>query len=314
MVLACVLIIGALLTCLLAPRGLRELERTSASPAGLLYVWWSVVAGVGLSAVVALAAVLVPDRDDGSTPAHRIVNGCWTALASTRLHLHVVVGAVIATVLVVCLLRVVRRVRRSRRAARDKAETTMWMLEPAGDWDHGVLWLEHREPLVFTIGGRTNAIVATTGLRERLSAAETDAVLAHERAHLSGRHHLQVLLAETLGAAFPKLPLFRQAPLAVRRLIELAADEKAARSVGADVVRQALVRVAARGRIGLPPAALGATAAATELRLARLGRPLRRSARPARVGEKACFVAAGALVPLVAGAGTLAALALMFCM
>jgi Zn-dependent protease with chaperone function len=314
MVLASVLIIGAVVTSLLAPRLLRGLERTSASPVGLLYAWWSVLAGVGLSAVLALGAVLVPDRDGGSTPAHRLLAGCWTVLSSSRLHLHLVAGVVIGAVLTAGLLRVVRRVRRSRRAARDKAETTMWMLEPAGDWEHGVLWLEHREPLVFTVGGRTNAIVATTGLRERLSPAETDAVLAHERAHLSGRHHLQVLLAETLGASFPMLPLFRQTPEAVRRLIELAADENAARSVGADVVRRALVRVAARGRIELPAAALPAAAPATELRLARLARPVRRPARSARLGAKAFLVAAGALVPVVAGAGTLAALALVSCL
>ncbi|MCE0766471.1 M56 family metallopeptidase [Pseudonocardia kujensis] len=314
MVLASVLIVGAVVTSLLAPRLFRGLERTSASPVGLLYVWWSALAGVGLSAVVALGAVLVPDRDDGSTPAHRFLTGCWTALASSRLHLHLVAAVVLGAVLAVGLLRLGRRVRRSRRAARDRAETTIGLLEPAGDWEQGVLWVEHREPLVFTIGGRTRAIVATTGLRDRLSPAETDAVLAHERAHLSGRHHLQVLLAETLGATFPMLPLFRQAPVAVRRLIELAADDEAAGSVGADVVRRALVTVAARGRIGLPPAALGAAAAATELRLARLARPVRRPARPARLGEQACFVAAGALIPVVAGTGALAALALVSCL
>ena len=314
MILASVLVLGAVLTSLLAPRLLSGLERTSASPAGLLYVWWSVLAGVGLSMVVALGVVIFPGHGDGPAPLIRFLASCWTALTSTRVHADAVVGVVIGTVLTVGLVRVIKRVRRSRRAVREKAETTMWMLEPAGDWEHGVLWLEHQEPLAFSIGGRTKAIVATTGLRERLSPAETDAVLAHERAHLSGRHHLQVLLAETLAAAFPMLPLFRQAPDAVRRLIELAADDKAASSVGADVVRQALLRVAASGRFGLPPAALGAAASAIELRLARLARPVRRPARSAHLGEKACFVAAGALIPFLTGTGTLAAVALLSCM
>jgi Zn-dependent protease with chaperone function len=265
--------------------------------------------------VAALGADLVPDHDDGPAPVIRFLAGCWTALISGRVHPHTVVGVVLGTLLTVGLLRVGRRVRCRRRAAREKAETTMWMLEPAGDWEHGVLWLEHQEPRAFSIGDRTNAIVATTGLRERLSPAETDAVLAHERAHLSGRHHLQLLLAETLGAAFPMLPLFRQTPVAVRRLIELAADDTAARSVGADGLRQALVRVATRGEFGIPlPAALGATASATELRVARLTRSARRPARSANLGEKACFAAVGALIPLVAGTGTLAALTLLPCM
>lgn len=314
MILATVLVLGAMLTAFLAPRLLSGLERTPASPAGLLYVWWSLLAGVASSVVVALGVVLVPGHGEELAPLVRFLASCWTALTSSRMHADAIVGGLIGTVIAVGLIRVTRRVVRSRRAVREKAETTMWMLEPAGHWEHGVLWLEHKQPLAFSIGGRTKAIVASTGLREQLSPAETDAVLAHERAHLSGRHHLQVLLADTLAAAFPVLPLFRQAPAAVRRLIELAADDKAARHVGAPVVRQALVRVASGGQYGLPPAALGAATSAIELRLARLSHVGRTAAWSARLGEKVCFVAVGALAPALTGAGSLAVLAVVSCM
>ena len=43
-------------------------------------------------------------------------------------------------------------------------------------------------------------IVATTGVRH-LEAETRDAVLAHERAHLSGRHHALVLVVTALGLA-----------------------------------------------------------------------------------------------------------------
>jgi hypothetical protein len=48
-------------------------------------------------------------------------------------------------------------------------------------------------------------------------------VLEHERAHPTGRHHLVLSLANALRAVLSCIPLFRQAPAALRELVELAA-------------------------------------------------------------------------------------------
>ncbi|MGW4592714.1 hypothetical protein ACWEKJ_35815 [Amycolatopsis thermoflava] len=57
-------------------------------------------------------------------------------------------------------------------------------------------------------------------------------MLVHERAHLAGRHHQLVALADALRTALPFLPLFRDAPGALRELVELAADVAATRRCG----------------------------------------------------------------------------------
>src|SRR5580698_105980 len=46
-------------------------------------------------------------------------------------------------------------------------------------------------------------IVVTSGALGILGPAQLDAVLAHERAHLAGRHHLLLALSKGLAATFP---------------------------------------------------------------------------------------------------------------
>ncbi|WP_339123989.1 M56 family metallopeptidase [Pseudonocardia sp. D17] len=307
------LVVGAALTGVFGPRLLIGLERSSASPAALLCVWWSALTWMAVSAIAALAVLLIPIHDGAPAPLAQLLATCYASLTSSQFHPDEVGAALITVLVLMGLFRAIGRGGRSVRAVRQEAETTMWMLEPAGTWEHGVLWLDHPSAVAFSVGGRAKAIVATSGLRRILSPLETTAVLAHERAHLSGRHHVQVLLADALAAAVPLLPLFREAPAVIRRLVELAADDQAARYVSADVVRRALVSVAIGGDQGLPPAALGAATSSIEVRLARLARPVRLRSRPGQAGEKACFVAAGALIPLLTGAASVAAFITVSC-
>ncbi|GGM40364.1 M56 family metallopeptidase [Dactylosporangium sucinum] len=77
--------------------------------------------------------------------------------------------------------------------------------------------------------GRRGHVVVTTGMRELLTDPQFEALLAHERAHLAGRHHRLVLLANLAGAAHPALWWVRRH---VAYLVERAADEDAAAHVG----------------------------------------------------------------------------------
>ena len=67
-----------------------------------------------------------------------------------------------------------------------------------------VILLDDR-PLVYCLPGR-DRVVVTTGALNRLNRAQLQAVLAHEQAHLSARHHLVIMLARILPDAFPGLP------------------------------------------------------------------------------------------------------------
>ena len=130
--------------------------------------------------------------------------------------------------------------------------------------------VESSELLVYCLPGRPGTIVFTTAALARLDQPQTAAVLAHELAHLRSRHHLLVAVARGLHLAFPFAPLFRIASTELERLVEIHADDTAARAHDRRVLATALIELAA-GRS--PAGGLGATGAATTLRIRRLAAP-----------------------------------------
>lgn len=172
-----------------------------------------------------------------------------------------------------------------------------------------VLWLDDGAPLAYSVGGRDGAIVATTGV-ERLTTSERAAVLAHERAHLRGRHHLIVLAADIVAAALPFVPLFRTAPAAVRVLVELAADAAAARQHGTSTVRAALLSVTGGA---IPGHALAMSRDAVDARLLWLAEDrgsLRRL--PVRTGYAVATMVT--TVPAIATVGLVALIVTAYCL
>ncbi|GAB3971950.1 M56 family metallopeptidase [Actinoallomurus acanthiterrae] len=145
--------------------------------------------------------------------------------------------------------------------------------------EKNVVVVEHAVPVVYCIPGRRSRIVLTTGVLDRLDNAQLSAVLEHEKAHLRGRHDLARNVAVAIARAFPRVRLFNDARLEITRLIELIADDSAARHHDRAVVAAALISVA----VGpVPTAALGAGGAALVTRVRRLLRPDRPLSRAAR--------------------------------
>jgi Zn-dependent protease with chaperone function len=172
-----------------------------------------------------------------------------------------------------------------------------------------LLWLEHDKPLAYSVAGRPPFVVFTTGLADRLSDAEVAAVLAHEHAHLRGRHHVLIGLAEAAAWALPFVPLMRQAPAAIRVLVEMAADSVAAARYGPDVVRSALLRM---GADESPRGALAMKDADVDRRLYRL----EHTGRPSSLLRASGLLAAGTAAittPAALGIGLLAATTLVSC-
>ena len=112
--------------------------------------------------------------------------------------------------------------------------------------------------------------MVSSGALRRLDAGQLAAVLAHERAHQTSRHHQLLLLAQGLRVGFPWLPAARLARQAVARLVELAADDAAASAQGR---RQVAAALAALGETPAPEAALGATVVLAAERVRRLVAP-----------------------------------------
>lgn len=169
------------------------------------------VASLGLLTVVGTAQLPgVPLPDHWSDPRVRASIPRVQAIGS---------AAVLAlTFAIACAVSVV--IRRRRALAVLRAGVT-------GDTELTVL--PTGPPTAFALPGRRPRIVVSASMLAHLDADERRALLAHERAHLTGRHD-QVLLVATL--AMCAHPLLRPLRTAIGYALERCADEVAARVVG----------------------------------------------------------------------------------
>ncbi|GAA3857107.1 M56 family metallopeptidase [Amycolatopsis tucumanensis] len=312
MIVAIALLLGAVVAGWLVPRGLRRADLRQRDPRTLISAWLLSMGGVLLAGTVGILLLFVPEHGAAGSLASALT-GCWTALQhGTSPRLEELGGALSAVLLLAGAIRLavvglgeIRRVRRARRHHLD-------LLRLAGRADTGkppTVWLAHDEPMAFSIAGRPGVIVATDGLTRHLPAACAAAVLAHEHAHLRGRHHLLVGIADVLRRTVPFVALFRQAPAAIRDLVELSADEAAARRHGPTAVRAALLGVAGHG---IPDGALAMAGEAVALRLARLD-TWNGSGSARRALTCGAAAIAATTLPFVAGAALLLTAAIAAC-
>ncbi|HEX5401673.1 MAG TPA: M56 family metallopeptidase [Pseudonocardiaceae bacterium] len=142
----------------------------------------------------------------------------------------------------------------------------------ARECPHGseLMVLVDERPLAHALPGRPGRIVVSTSMLATLAPAERRALLAHERAHLAGAHHLFVAVVDVLAAANP---LLRPLTNVIRYTTERWADEVAAGHVGdRSVVARAVGKaaLAGRGHHARPSIALAATAGPVPRRVAAL--------------------------------------------
>lgn len=166
----------------------------------------------------------------------------------------------------------------------------------------GAVVVEQAQPAAYCLAGRRRTVILTSGTIELLTRPQLAAVLAHEQAHLEARHHRLLAAAEFAAQAMPELPLLRTLPGHVRRLLEMHADDLAARSHDPEALATALVAVAT-ARAGLPPlparsAALAAADSDTAVRIRRLLLPPGALNTRGRRTVRAAAAAFG-LIPLV---------------
>ncbi|MEY9903998.1 Zn-dependent protease with chaperone function [Catenulispora sp. MAP12-49] len=129
-------------------------------------------------------------------------------------------------------LRIERDLRRQRDAVDLAAEHA----------DRQLRVLEHASPAAYCLPGTRPRIVITEGTIAALAPEELEAVLAHERAHAKWRHELVVQPFVAWESALP-LPPARRATASVTALVEMLADDHAARAVGRPALARALVAI-----------------------------------------------------------------------
>ncbi|MFI6316426.1 M56 family metallopeptidase [Nonomuraea sp. NPDC050556] len=301
MIDAAVLGLYATLAAVLLPRAVGRAQWVERAPRLGIVVWQAASFSVVVSAVLAVLALAVPADVVGhglaglfaacaallSDGAGRPTTGTWAGL---------VVGGLLVARVAYTGGAVLLRARRER-----KRHAEALVLLGRHDGDLGALVVDYDERLAYCLPGRNGQTVITTGALRSLAPEQVAAVLAHERAHLRGRHHLVLAGAETLRRAFPRVPLFERARVEVARLVELEADDVAARRHPRIHIAAALVGLAT-GRV--PSFALGAggeTALTRVRRMLNPEAPLSRRERLAGVFAVALMLAGPATVAAVPG-------------
>jgi hypothetical protein len=132
-------------------------------------------------------------------------------------------------------------------------------------------------PAAYCVVGRPHAIVVTSAAVETLDESQLAAVLAHEDAHLSGHHHHLLMVLRALASALPLLPLFTRGAAEVAGLLEMCADDSAARHHGTRPLVAGMIMLAGPLPSSAPGLAVAANAVLT--RATRLMDPAQRGTR-----------------------------------
>ncbi|WP_060881030.1 M56 family metallopeptidase, partial [Streptomyces scabiei] len=109
----------------------------------------------------------------------------------------------------------------------------------------GATVLPYDVPAAYCLPGRRPRIVVSEAAVRELASEELAAVLAHERAHIAGRHHLALAGAAAFHSVFPLLPLARQVREQTALLLEMIADDRALRAHSDGALATAMYAMAA---------------------------------------------------------------------
>lgn len=312
--IAACLLLYSFAVAVLAPRPLRRLTRSGMAPRLGVAAWLAVmlsVVGSWAAAAVSLAGDLV--RDWGH-PA-QLASTCFAALhavATGRSGVILQFGLLglttaAAGALAVVASRLARALRSARARTHEHAHAARIVGRRLGGLD--VFVLDAPERVAYCVAGRPGTIVVTSSALDVLDQQNLDAVLAHERAHLAGRHHQILALTRGLAGVLPRIAIFTTGAAEVARLLEMCADDDAARSHGPATLLDALLTLT--GYAPLPRGSLGATGSGLSARAERLAAPVTAADR-----WRARMTLTGVTVLAVAGpllTGTVAASGLAMC-
>jgi Zn-dependent protease with chaperone function len=255
------------------------------SPAAALLLWQAVGITAGLLAVEAVLTVaLAPAGPTHAAAVQAVLDGgaparWWSLLAAAA-----------ALVLVVRLVSVFAVSATRTLRARHRNRVLVDLVATRNPLLPGTRVVDHDLPLAYCLPGLRPRVVLSRGVLDLLREDEVRAVLAHEDAHVLQRHDLVVLPFAAFGTTFPRLRPVRTASEQVALLVEMLADDRAARLHPPQVLARALYKV---GTATVPSGGLGATADGVLLRAQRLVCP-----PPALTWGELAAVAVGTAVVL----------------
>ena len=294
MSVAACLLVYSVAVVVFGPRVLGFLTRGGQAPRCGVAAWLIAIGTVLLTwvtiAVLVILDVFAHWRQRGS-----FVESCFELLcdvaagrAGSALQLMLLAGAagVVGAVAVIGI-RLVRTIGRLRTHAHGHAQAVRLVGRPTTERD--VYMVDAAERTAYCVSGKPPAIVVTTAAVAALDERELGAVIAHERAHLDGHHPRMVTALRGLALVLPRLDLMTRGAAEVSRLLEMCADDAAARRHGNRALLTGLMALAG----GAPAAALGVADVAVLNRAERLALP---PAHHVRVRAQAALTGASTII------------------
>lgn len=276
MSVAVCLVLYSFAVATLSPRVLPRLTRAGAVPGLGVVAWLVVMVSVVASWLAATAFLIVslvrfwhyPGRlaTDCFESLRRLVDG--GAAAALQVVLLVLAAAAVGT-LSTLGWRSGRSLWRARAQSRGHAERARVIGRRIDGVDAVVV--DAAERAAYCVAGHPDAVVVTSAAIDALTDRHLQAVLAHERAHLAGRHHHVLAFARALAVAIPGVVLFSTGAREISRLLEMAADDAAARRYGSLTLLDALLVLSMDALA--PQGAFGATGTDVLARAERLAAP-----------------------------------------
>jgi Zn-dependent protease with chaperone function len=207
--------------------------------------WYAVVAAAGAAASAGLVLVAV-----GWPGTWESTCAVWAWCVDALRGGHGAVGRAVAGVVLLAVAGVAARLAWSttrmlrelwrQRDRHAEALVLLGRVDPA----LGATVVVHPAPAAWLVPGHRGQVVVTSAAVAQLSGEQLAGVLAHERAHARGRHHVLLAPVAALAVAFPRVTLFGHARAEVARLVELCADDAAGTGAGRVELARALVRLA----------------------------------------------------------------------
>lgn len=292
MSLAVCLVAYSAAVAVLGPRALLAMTANGAVPRLGVTVWLLSMGSVLAAWVVAVAAGVLEIASSWDD-LDRVLTGCMAALRLVAVGGYgpavqvvlLLLAAVSVAALAVGLARLATSVRGTTRRTRAHAQAARLAAAGSPPGPNGALVIDSAQPAVYCLAGRPDTLVITKGALDALTEEQLAAVLAHEHAHLAGRHHAVLAMTTALGRILGSVRLFADGAADVARLLEMCADDAASRRHRRETVADALVALALppSGRPYATPAlGLGAARVGVAQRVERLLFPP--AAAPARAG------------------------------
>ncbi|RGE21461.1 M56 family metallopeptidase [Leucobacter sp. wl10] len=233
LILALSLVGAALLLALLCPRLLTLGNWQLLHPRVALTAWFGsfaagvalAIAGLSLSVAAAVSSTVAEPRADGVL----ITAAGWIALG--------VLGAAIAVIVTFA---------ESLQPLRPDPRSPFEAIAYAREERIGFTLVRFRSevPEAYAVPGRRPEIFVSSAMERLLTKPQLQAVLAHEFAHLRHLHGLALRIAQLNALCLPGTRAGVSLERVTRLQIELAADDAAARQVGAAHLANALVVLA----------------------------------------------------------------------